>query len=238
MEIKERTIIVGDIHGCLEEFELLLEELSYNPNKDRLILLGDLIDRGPFSFEMVRRAREMNLECVIGNHEFKFLKWHKTAGSRADVYDKKDFYDKFSQEDLDYIYKMPTYIKLDDAVVVHAGLKPGIAISAQSKDDLMYLRYTDLNRKFISLKKIHKIGVKEAGAYFWTDFGPFESNVIYGHHVHSMTEPLVTKYSNGTACYGIDTGCCFGGKLSALIWETKEVVQIKAKKEYFKKGFE
>lgn len=237
MEIK-RTILVGDIHGCLDEFEHLLDKLSYNPTYDRLILLGDLIDRGPDSAGVVRAARLMNLECVKGNHEFKFLKWHKSVGTRTDVYDKKDFYDVLNEEDINYIYQMPTYIKLDDVVVVHAGLKPGIAISNQSKDDLMYLRYTDDQRRFISLKKIHKIGVEAAGAHFWTEFGPFETNVVYGHHVHSMEDISIIKYDNGTACYGIDTGCCFGGRLTALIWETKEIVQVKAKKEYIKKGFD
>lgn len=237
MEIK-RSIIVGDTHGCLAEFDTLLEKLSYDSTHDRLILLGDLIDRGPDSEGMVKRAREMNLECVMGNHEYKFIKWHKAQGSRADVYDKKIHYEKFSKDDIDYIYKMPTSIKLDDAVIIHAGLKPGIAISSQSKDDLMYLRYTDKDRRFISLKKIAKIGVKRAGAHFWTEFGPFGTNVIYGHHVHSNENIQIDKYANGTACYGIDTGCCFGGKLTALIWETKEVVQVKAKREYFKQGFD
>lgn len=162
-----RTIVIGDIHGCIEEFENLLNKISYNPNKDRVILSGDLIDRGPDSLAVVRKAREMNLECVMGNHEYKFLKWYNTVGTRQDVFDKKDFYLKFSEDDINYIFKMPTYIRLDNNfVVVHAGLKPGISVSDQSKDDLMYLRYTDIEGKFISLKKIAKIGKEAAGAHF------------------------------------------------------------------------
>lgn len=233
-----KTVIIGDVHGCIDEFNELLKLVDYKSPNVRIICVGDFLDRGPDSLGVLQKAREMNLECVMGNHEYKFIKWHKAFGSRADVYDKKPHYELLSQEDTDYIYKMPTFIKLDDAVIIHAGLKPGIAISSQSKDDLMYLRYTDKDRRFISLKKIAKIGVEAAGAHFWTEFGPFETNIIYGHHVHSMENIQIDKYANGTACYGIDTGCCFGGRLTALIWETKEVVQVKAKKEYYKQGFD
>jgi bis(5'-nucleosyl)-tetraphosphatase (symmetrical) len=238
MENKKRTIIIGDIHGCLDEFEILLKKLSYKQSEDRLILLGDLLDRGPDSVGVVQKARELELESVMGNHEFKFLKWHKSAGSRGDVYDKRDHYDKFAPKDIDYIYKMPAYIKLPDVAIIHAGMKPGTPVEHQSKDDLMYLRYTDKERKFISLKKISKIGAEAAGAYFWTEFGSFGTNVIYGHHVHSTKNISIKNFDDGTACYGIDTGCCFGGFLSALVWETKEVIQVKAKKEYFKHGFD
>jgi bis(5'-nucleosyl)-tetraphosphatase (symmetrical) len=236
MEIK-RTIIVGDIHGCIDEFEELLRVLSYDKRSDRLILLGDLIDRGPDSLGVVQKARKMGLECVMGNHEYKFLKWWKSSGSQADVYDRKDFYTRFTDEDVNYIFRMPTYIKLDGAVIVHAGLKPGIPVSAQSKDDLMYLRYTDSEKRFISLKKVAKIGKEAAGAHFWTEFWYGPDSVVYGHNVHSMTDPLIEEVIPGVTCYGLDTGCCFGGKLTALVWETKEIVQVQAKRTYYQSKF-
>ncbi|CAB4196978.1 bis(5'-nucleosyl)-tetraphosphatase PrpE [uncultured Caudovirales phage] len=233
MKDKLRTILIGDIHGCIEEFNELLNKLSYNKNTDRLILLGDLIDRGPDSVAVVKKARELDLECVMGNHEHKFLKWNNNRGSSNDVYDKKPHYNDFSDEDINYIFRMPTYIKLDNIIVVHAGLKPGISISSQLKDDLMYLRYTDLDRKFISLKKISKIGKEKAGAIFWTEFWYGPESVIYGHSVHSMETPLIEEVASGVICYGLDTGCCFGGHLSALILETKEIIQVKAKQKYY-----
>lgn len=237
MEIKNRTIVVGDIHGCIDEFNELIKTISYNKNSDRLILLGDLVDRGPDSVAVVRKAREMDLECVMGNHEYKFLKWHKSVGSKADVYDKLNYYSQLSEEDIDYMWRMPTYIKLDDVIIVHAGLKPGIALSAQSKDDLMYIRYTDTDRKFISLKKIAKLGKEETGARFWTEFWSGPESVVYGHNVHSMTDPLIEEVAPGVICYGLDTGCCFGGRLSAMILESKEIIQIQAKRTYYQSRF-
>src|SRR5277367_5709113 len=127
METK-RTIIVGDIHGCIDEFKDLLKKISYDESKDRLILLGDLIDRGPDSVAVVRLAREMDLECVMGNHEHKFVKWFRSQGSRVDVYDRRDYYDRLDDQDVNYIMNMPTYIELNNIIIVHAGVKPGIPL--------------------------------------------------------------------------------------------------------------
>lgn len=236
MEIK-RHIFIGDIHGCLDEFNELLKKLSYDPKEDRLILLGDLIDRGPDSVGVVRKAREMGLECVMGNHEHKYVKWFRSWGTRVDVYDKKQFYTELSDQDITYIHDMPTYIELEDVIVIHAGLKPGIRVSEQSKDDLMYLRYTDSDRKFISLKKISKLGKEATGAMFWTQFWSGPKSVVYGHNVNSYEDPLIEEVAPGVFCYGLDTGCCFGGRLTALIWETKEIVQVQAKRAYYQSDF-
>lgn len=236
---KSRTIIVGDIHGCIDEFEELVQTLKYNKKSDRLILLGDLIDRGPNSLAVVQKARKMDLECVMGNHEHKFLKWWKSSGTRVDVYDRNDYYSKFTDEDVNYIFQMPTYIKLEDnIVVVHAGVKPGISISNQEKNDLITLRYVDSQQNFISLKKIYKFGKEAMNAHFWTEFWQGPESIIYGHNVHSMTDPLIEEVSPGVICYGLDTGCCFGGRLSAMILETKEIIQIQAKRTYYQPGFE
>lgn len=229
---------MGDIHGCLEEFDELLQKLAYDPKQDRLILLGDLLDRGPDSVGVVQRARELKLECIMGNHDDKFVKWFRSVGTRVDVYDRKDYYSDLSDQDIAYIHDMPTYIELDDVVAVHAGLKPGICLSEQRRDDLLFLRYTDASRKFISLKKINKLGKDACDARFWTEFGPFGKSVVYGHNVNSYTDIRIDKFDDGTACYGLDTGCCFGGRLTALIWETKEIVQVQAKKEHYKSSFE
>lgn len=237
METKARTIFIGDIHGCIDEFNELLQLLSYNEKHDNLILLGDLVDRGPDAVAVVQKARKMRLSCVMGNHEHKFIKWFRARGTEASTYhDDKPYYSQFTDEDLNYITQMPTYIQLPDVVAIHAGLKPGVPVCHQSKEDLLYRRYTDPNGKFVSLKKINKIGKEQADAHFWTEAGPFGTNVVYGHQV--WDQPKIDEYADGTMCYGIDTGCCFGGSLSALIWETKEIVQVKAKKVYYQSSFD
>ncbi len=233
----KRTIIVGDIHGCLEEFDELLKKLSYDKSNDRLILLGDLIDRGPDSVGVVARARQMDLECVMGNHDYKFLKWWRNSGTTNDVYDRHPHYAKFSDADVNYIARMAHYIKLDGTIIVHAGLRPGISLANQSKEDLYYIRYMDSDKRFVSLKKINKLGKEASDAHFWTEYWKGPESIVYGHNVHSYEDPLIEEVAPGVVCYGIDTGCCFGGRLTALILETKEIVQVQAKQTYHKSDF-
>lgn len=234
----KRTIIVGDIHGCIDELDELIKTLSYDKNSDRLILLGDLIDRGPDSVAVVARARAMDLECVMGNHDYKFLKWFRSAGSRNDVYDRHPYYSKFSDADINYIARMSDYIKTDNTVIVHGGLRAHIPLAKQSKEDLYYIRYMDKDMRFVSLKKINKFGKEELGAKFWTEFWKGPESAVYGHNVHSYEIPLIEEVAPGVSCYGLDTGCCFGGKLTALILETKEIVQVQAKMAYYKSDYE
>lgn len=233
--VPQRHILVGDIHGCIEEFDELLSKVSYNKSKDKLILLGDLIDRGPDSVGVVRRAQELNAQSVMGNHENKFVNW--VNKNYTEVSNSKKFYLKFSDKDINFIKNMPTYIKIGNTVALHAGLRPGILVERQSPDDLMCLRYTDTQGNFFSLKKVHKYGKKALNAHFWTEFWTGPESVVYGHNVHSRESPQIDEPIPGVFCYGLDTGCCFGGKLTALVLESKEIVQVAAKQTYHQPRF-
>lgn len=227
-----RTILIGDIHGCLDEFNELVKKVGYQPDKDKLILLGDLIDRGPDSVGVVRRAQELNAVSVSGNHEQAYIKWFR---SNKKVYDKKKHYEEFSDDDIEYIHKMPLYLKFGNYVVVHAGVKPGIAFEDQSMSICCYLRFIDKDWNQLSLRKV--LRDKMPGAIFWTDFWQGPESIVYGHHVHSYEDPKIDERAPGVKCFGIDTGCCFGGKLTAMILETQEMVQVQAKQIYYKSDF-
>ena len=237
MESKLRNILCGDIHGCIEEFEELLKLMSYDVNSDRLILLGDLVDRGPDSIGVLRKVQQMKIECVRGNHDNKILKWANNNKQHYQNANQK-YYHNLTDDDIEFIFKMPAFIRLDNVIAVHAGLKPYTPVEKQKPDDLMHLRYTDSNRKFVSLRTIWKIGKEAADAHFWTEYWGGPESIVYGHNVCSLDEPLIEEYQTGVKCYGLDTGCCFGGKLTAMVLETKEIFQVKAKEVYVKSGFE
>lgn len=71
---KGRFLVMGDIHGCLDEFNKLVDKMEYQPDRDRLVLLGDLTDKGPDSLGVVRRARELGAMCIRGNHDDKVIR--------------------------------------------------------------------------------------------------------------------------------------------------------------------
>lgn len=236
MKMNKRTAIIGDIHACRQELDELLTLLDYKSPNVRIISVGDIIDRGPDSVGCIRRLRELGVESVRGNHENAYLKWYRSVGTRNNVYDKKPHYSEFSDADINYIMQMPYYLKIDNTIIAHAGVRPNIPLDKQP-NDLMHIRYLNSKNEFVSLHKVNKIGEEAAGAHYWTDDGPFGFDIVYGHHVHSTTDIRIDKFEDGTACYGIDTGACFNGRLSALILETKEVIQVQAKEEYYKSEY-
>jgi len=75
----ERTIVISDIHGCLDTFNRLLRHTAYCPGKDRLMLLGDYVDRGPDSKEVVEQLIRMSSDGLVtalrGNHDQRFVEW-------------------------------------------------------------------------------------------------------------------------------------------------------------------
>src|SRR5436305_13926184 len=116
-----RTIVIGDLHGCHDEALALLDRLAATEN-DRVIFAGDLVDRGPKPRECVELA--MKHECILGNHEEKHLQSsHHHEETRKEL----------REEHYAYFKKLPTFIRIPEsnAVVVHAGVMPGVAIEAQ-----------------------------------------------------------------------------------------------------------
>ena len=135
---------------------------------------------------------------------------------------------------------MPLYIKIPelDALVVHAGVKPYLPIERQSREDLCYLRYTDKNGKFVSIRKIHELGsVEAAGGIYWTEKGPFQcaKTIVYGHNV--WDDIKIDMFPDGSKCVGIDLGVCFGGELCGYVLQTGETIKVKAKQVYYEPGY-
>ena len=127
-----RTIVVGDVHGCLQELEDLVRLLEYHPGKDRLVLMGDLVDRGPAPVECVRWAMKNKITSVRGNHEAKLVDFRRkeaiaAAGGPANSM-QRPFPDRlaewmaFSEAELVWMENMPLWVDLGGGwTAVHAG---------------------------------------------------------------------------------------------------------------------
>ena len=234
----ERIIVVGDVHGCLEELDELLKLVSFTQGRDRLIFAGDLVDRGPASAGVVARVCELKAECVMGNHDEWYVRKAKnlvTPNSKPmKPNPKKDaVFTQLSAEDLKWLSSLPYYIRLDpETVVVHAGLAPGVAMPHQRPSDMLRMRYLER-----ATGKMWNLGsatpMTPAVAAYWTEVWTGPEDVVYGHHP-SKTDTVLTE-NNGVRCWGIDTGCCFGNKLTAWIrtgLDHVELVSVRAKAQY------
>ncbi|NQY31771.1 MAG: metallophosphoesterase [Coraliomargarita sp.] len=216
-----RTIAIGDVHGCAEEFAELLEALNTKP-KDRLIQLGDLINRGPDSRGAVELAREYGVEGIVGNHELRIL----TALRKQSPNILKDYdlttIKQLHSEDWRYLEGQKQYIHdtNSDTVFVHGGFLP-IKAKHWTKQTLSVT--TNIQVIDEDGKPAKRSDAPDAPA--WADKWEGPPFVVYGH----TPRPNVYQRS---ASIGIDTGCVYGGHLTAFIVEDQSFVQVRARKAY------
>lgn len=243
-----RTIVIGDVHGCIVEFQALVDKLRLAP-EDNLILIGDLMDKGPDPVACVRYARELKAEMVLGNHEEKHLRWRKhqerkTQDPKYKVPMKlpEDYAAQnaaLSDEDIAWLLDRDFLIRVTlldhdrDWVLVHGGLTPGENINDPTNDVLRVRWVSTVTGKMVPVDVEHPNNMPP-DTKWWMEVYAGRENVVYGHAAHGLQEPRVDRNALGAECWGIDTGCAYGGSLTALVLETREVVQVKAQKAYSK----
>jgi serine/threonine protein phosphatase 1 len=205
-----RTIVIGDLHGCYDETLDLLDSLQVT-SADRVIFAGDLVDRGPKPRECVELA--MKHECILGNHEEKHL---QQRHSKAEKLSPAHLFTRNALEPKHYEYfeSLPLFIRLPEfnAAVVHAGAYPGVPLEKQQPNHLLHIQHI----KPPGLKSFWP-SKAPADFSFWTNFWKGPERLIFGHSV--LDRPLVTQWA-----VGVDTGGVFGRGLTALVlpdWELK-----------------
>jgi len=207
-----RQIIIGDIHGCFNELQALLDKVG--PNKDdEIISVGDFIDLGPQSLEVVEFFRNnKNTYAVTGNHERKHL---NKIYSYAQEITKLQFGQNYD-ETINWIKGLPYYYENDNVIVVHAALIPGIDLDKQLPEVLCG---STAGERY--LEQVLK-------GDLWYNVYKEEKPVVFGHHVVG-DNPMI--YNDRV--YGIDTGACHGGFLTAITIPDFKVYSVKAKEDYW-----
>ena len=232
--------IIGDVHGCFDELHSLLAELGYtisanngtihaqHPEGRKAVFLGDLVDRGPKVPEVLKLVMGMTEAgtglAVPGNHDSKLMRklrgrdvqiTHGLAESLQQIeLEPPEFQNKVA----DFIDSLVSHYVLDDGrlVVAHAGLKEELQGrgSGKVRDFALYGETTGETDEF-------GLPVR----YNWAAEYRGQAHVVYGHT--PVPEP---EWLNRTI--NIDTGCVFGGRLTALRWPEKELVTIPAAHTY------
>lgn len=207
-----KTIVIGDVHGCLEEVHDLLSACAAT-SSDRIIFAGDLVDRGPKPRECVDLA--MKHEAILGNHEEKHLNQRKSADAKLSP-DHLRTRRALSDAHYDYFAKLPLFIALPEhgAVVVHAGAMPEIPIARQDPYHLLHAQCIKP-----PAKKSYWPSKAPADHTFWTNHWKGPERVIFGHTV--LDKPLVSEFA-----VGIDTGCCHGRTLTAVVLPDWKLVSV------------
>lgn len=209
-----RTIVIGDLHGCYDELLDLLDKVSF-ASEDRLICVGDLITKGPKNREVLDRfMSDPQFTAVMGNHDLAIRRrWNgekfKLKPSQKPTHKelKKD-----KERYVPFLNSLPFFIDLGTHLVVHAGLRPGIELYSQTTEDMTELRSLGEDR------------ASRKGPP-WYDVYDEEKIVLFGHW--PAAEPR-----RGKKAIGLDTGCVYGGQLTAYIIETGEVTSVPARQVY------
>lgn len=199
------------------------------PEGRRAVFVGDLVDRGPRSPDVLRLVMSMvkagDALCVIGNHENKFLRWLNgrnvtvSHGLAETIEQMEQESEGFREVVRAFLDGLVSHYWLDDGklCVAHAGLKESMIgrASGAVQSFAMYGETTGETDEF-------GLPVR----YNWAADYRGPAKVVYGH-----TPVLEAEWLNGTIC--LDTGCVFGGKITALKWPEMELVSIPAAKTYF-----
>lgn len=235
--------IIGDVHGCRAELETLLERLGYalvrdasgrpvdavHPAARQAIFVGDLVDRGPDSPGVLRLVMGMvaagHALCVPGNHEQKLAR--KLNGRNVQLtHGLPETLAQLSFETDDFVASAKSFIEglvshyvLDEGrlVVAHAGLKEAYQGRASGR-----VRSFALYGETTGETDEYGLPVR----YPWARDYRGSAAVVYGHVPTPKPE-----WVNNTIC--LDTGCVFGGALTALRWPSRELVSVPAEREHY-----
>lgn len=216
----QRVYAVGDIHGRLDLFLDLIEQIEADdaqrgPAETTVVLLGDLVDRGPDSAGVISAARDWGgtrtVRCIAGNHEEMFLgsfrrdetlrHFLRHGGketllsypidletyNRTTLSELRELLPTFvPAEDIAFMQAMEDQVRIGDYLFVHAGIRPGVALEEQQTSDLRWIR-----------------------GEFLSERTPFGFVVVHGHTIVDEPELLPNRI-------GIDTGAYNSGRLTAL----------------------
>ncbi len=215
----DRTIVIGDVHGCNHELLKLLE-LVRATQQDVVIAVGDIMDRGPGSWETARMFRSRpNFECVLGNHERRIA--GTVRGTSQPAWTQKQtlaLLDQGAWEDwAAWLEDLPAVISTKHAIVTHARLDPSMPLDMQ-------------DRKYCAGTGAH-IERSASGIPVWYNEwrsrNPKEERpVVIGHLEYDQVELVVG------GLYAIDTEAVRGNRLSAVVFPGPEIVSVPCEDYY------
>lgn len=235
---EKRRVFIGDVQGCRVELERLLETLRFDPVSDRLLPVGDLVNRGPDSLGCLRLLKSLGAESVLGNHDLHLLataagkRAHGPRDTLAEVLGAPD-----RDELLAWLASQPFLRVFDDLYLVHAALHPGwrdperilagIDPRAPSAEALFAVRTRMCDGRGNVPEQEELLPRAPFAPWFdWYDAARHGARrVVFGHW--SMLGLVRTPH-----VIGLDTGCVWGRELSAWIAEEDRIVQVRAARAY------
>lgn len=213
--------MVGDVHGCADELADLLRACEHG-RSDEVVFVGDLVAKGPDSRGVLAAFRALGARGVRGNHDAHVLRWldardrgeapPSLGRAHRDVAEALDERDWATLRDLPPWLRLPTH----GALVVHGGVVPGVALELQDPRLLMNLR---------TLRPDGTGSTRAEDGVLWGQAWPGPELVLFGHHARAGLQ-------RHPHAIGLDTGCVYGGQLSACILPARAIVSVPARRAW------
>lgn len=201
-----RHVFVGDVHGCLEPLDRLLASIGFRAGEDRLLPVGDLVNKGPDSAGVLRRMIDLDASPVLGNHDLLWLQQGRIEDPAAAA----------------WLRAQPIARLIDGVILVHAAMHP-----RWTPDDVLHATSAADIDFAVNVRYCTGTGERPASDWPppplpfrpWDDWYRGAERVVFGHWARRglvHTDKVV----------GLDTGCVYGGRLSAWILEEDRLVQV------------
>ncbi|KAJ1433322.1 Metallo-dependent phosphatase-like protein [Ochromonadaceae sp. CCMP2298] len=225
-----RVIVIGDVHGCLDELCDLLRKTCYLPG-DQVLFLGDLVAKGPRSVEVVRLAIDIDAISVRGNHDHEVVRQrityerHHHAASLASAANAAIANAANAASSFAWLTELPYFVRSMDlgSVFVHAGLQSTDRVKLQHQEPWVMMTMRSM------IPPTGKASSRCVLAFPWAAHWRGPLTAYFGHD----TARGLQVYPHAL---GIDTGCVYGGNLTAVLLPSKGVVRVPARRVYQQYG--
>jgi hypothetical protein len=215
------TVVIGDVHGCSDELAALIDRCALGPD-DQIVLVGDLVAKGPDARGVLALMRKWRARSVLGNHDAHVLRWKQAIDAGLAPPSLRPSHASVAREldraDWSLLSSLPYYLRLPEhnALVVHAGLVPGVALEQQDPEMLLNLR---------TIRPDGRGSRSEREGVLWGSVYRGPELVLFGHHARAGLQ-------RHPFAIGLDTGCVYGGHLTAYVMPEGRLVSVPARRRY------
>ena len=213
-----QTLVIGDIHGCYDEFQALLDKAGLIED-DSIVSLGDRVDRGPDTPAVLRFFQErLHAKLIMGNHERKHISAnrHEVKLARSQKISRIQFGETYPDA-LAFMSELPLYLDLPDALVINGYFEPGLSLSQQRA---MVLCGTMGGDNYLHAHYDRP----------WYELYDGDKPLLMGHHNYSNTDrPFVYQ----DRIFGLDTDCVTGRALTGLLLPSFKIVSVPSQVNYW-----
>lgn len=213
-----QTLVVGDIHGCFDEFQALLDKAGLTED-DSIVSIGDCVDRGPDTPAVLRFFQEKrSVKLIMGNHERKHVRAdrHEVKLARSQKISRIQFGETYPDA-LAFMSGLPLFLDLPDALVLHGYFEPGLPLSQQRTTVLCGTMGGD---KYLRAQYDRP----------WYELYDGEKPLLVGHHNYSNTDqPFIYQ----DRVFGLDTDCVTGKALTGLLLPSFKFLSISSRANYW-----